>query len=73
MYIEDVDYLNMNGATLNGLLRIWLKGSTTFSQGLEIGTAQIKDSGTVYSDGTNTDKISSSFSTWTIINDHKLP
>lgn len=73
LYIEDVDYLNMNGATLNGLLRIWLKGSTTFSQGLEIGTAQIKDSGTVYSDGTNTDKISSSFSTWTIINDHKLP
>lgn len=73
LYIEDVDYLNMNGATLNGLLRIWLKGTTTFSQGLEIGTAQIKDSGTVYSDGTNTDKISSSFSTWTIINDHKLP
>lgn len=73
LYIEDVDYLNMNGATLNGLLRIWLKGSATFSQGLEIGTAQIKDSGTVYSDGTNTDKLSSSFSTWTIINDHKLP
>lgn len=73
LYIEDVDYLNMDGATLNGLLRIWLKGTTTFSQGLEIGTAQIKDSGTVYSDGTNTDKLSSSFSTWTIINDHKLP
>jgi hypothetical protein len=73
LYVEDVDYLNMDGATLNGLLRIWLKGTTTFSQGLEIGTAQIKDSGTVYSDGTNTDKLSSSFSTWTIINDHKLP
>jgi hypothetical protein len=73
LYIEDVDYLNMDGATLNGLLRIWLKGTTTFSQGLEIGTAQIKDSGTVYSDETNTDKLSSSFSTWTIINDHKLP
>ena len=73
LYVENVDYLNMNETTLNGLLRIWLKGSTTFSEGLEIGTAQIKNSGTIYSDGTNTDKISSSFSTWTIINDHKLP
>lgn len=73
LYVENVDYLNMNETTLNGLLRIWLKGSTTFSEGLEIGTAQIKNSGTIYSDGTNTDKISSSFSTWTIINNHKLP
>lgn len=73
LYMEYIDYLNMNGATLNGLLRIWLKGSTTFSDGFEIGTAQIKNGGTIYSDGTNTNEISSSLNTWTIINDYNLP